>query len=111
MSRLSPEQLAWVNSRPPKVRKIALAYPATQCYRATDNRGHYTIYCYSEPRSKYGRVTVKLIHGQDSYLPGVMVFGVNPKTLIPCDCGKWNPPTIEDCKQRKLERSDGTDTN
>ena len=83
----------WLATRPPAVAAVARRFPPTTCYRSTENRGHYLIGSYEEP--KCGGVTVKLIHGADSFLPGIVVFGVDPETLISCDCGEWNWPTPE----------------
>ena len=111
MNTWTPEQLDWLATRPLRIQKVAKRYPGFQCYRANDNRGHYWIYSYEEPKSLRRPVTVKLIHGRDSYLPGVAVFGVSPRTLIPCRCGHWEPPTAEQQKHTELKLSNGRDTN
>jgi len=43
----------------------------------------------------YGRITAEIVHGRDSYFPGILVFGVNPADRIVCDCGNWRPPEKE----------------
>lgn len=40
-------------------------------------------------------MTLTLVHGSDSYLPGVATFGQPPEQLTPCGCGKWRQPTRE----------------
>lgn len=82
-----PKWEDWLASRPPKVRDVARRFPPDTCYRCTEDRGHYAIYSYEETGA--GPVTVKLIHGADSFLPFVRVFGVDPETLLKCGCGNW----------------------
>ena len=91
MSVYTAEQKEWINSRPLSVRIAIKKWPPTICYTAKDNKGHYILYSYEE--NEKGPITVKLIHGKDSYLPGVMVFGVDPRTLVPCGCDRWEQPT------------------
>jgi hypothetical protein len=40
-------------------------------------------------------ITASLVHGRNSHLPGVRVFGIELSELVVCDCGKWEPPTRE----------------
>lgn len=80
------ELQAWMASRPKRVQAAIKRYPPTNCYKAKDNPGHYELYSYEEPKNKRSPITVKIIHLWDSYLPNTVVFGVNPKTLIPCGC-------------------------
>jgi hypothetical protein len=47
----------------------------------------------TQNRMKHAPITCKLVHGKDSYSPGIMVFGVKLSTLVACNCGKWEPPT------------------
>lgn len=89
---------AWFAIRPPKVAAVMRAYPPLICYRSTENDGHYWIQSYGEPRDD-GPITLTLAHGQDSYLPGVGVFGVAPETLTPCNCGRWSWPTPEQAEE------------
>src|SRR5690349_2294252 len=89
---VTPELQKWIDSRPPAVREIATKYPPDRCYRSRENPGHYIIERYSEPQD--GRpITVTIVHGRDSYMPGVAAFGIDPHSLIPCTCGNWEPPT------------------
>jgi len=88
-------------------RELAERYPAVRnghvaCYRSTENpRHHYRIYSYNE------NLTVTLIHGDDSSLPGVNTFGQPAEQLIACDCGKWEWPTEENIA-RTRERTERT---
>lgn len=86
------EILAWIESLPPAVREVALRYPPG-CYRSVPTpshllSGHYMLRSYDEEKS--GAVTLKVVHGDDSFLPGVTVFGFDPADLIPCGCGDWS---------------------
>jgi hypothetical protein len=66
---LSVDPEEWIDSLPPKVAAVARQYPPTQCYRSTEHpRLHYAIRCYEEPEHR--PVTLKLMHGADSTLPG-----------------------------------------
>lgn len=79
---------AWLADRPPRVRAVAEQYTPNVCYLGPEGharRGHYLIYCYDEPDDG-GSVTVKVDHLDDSFLPGVRVFGVDPATLTVCGC-------------------------
>jgi len=89
----------WLKGRPAVIRAAATAYPPNVCYRAKSNAGHYVIMGYAEPVGD-GEVTVRLLHGKDSYGAGHQVFGVYVSDLVPCDCGKWDMASAED-----LERS------
>lgn len=86
----------FVERLPPRVAEAARTYPATTCYRSNENPGHYVIDSYNDPDAD-GVVTVRLTHGRDSYSAGVSVFGVQIGSLVKCDCGKWEPPTVEQC--------------
>jgi hypothetical protein len=89
---MTPKLKAWIKTLPKKVQKVANKYPGDTCYRK--DGGHYRIRSYDE--EKDGSVSLQLIHGRDSFLPGVIVFGINPSDLlIQCNCGKWEPPTEE----------------
>lgn len=77
----------WLADRPPIIQEMAREFPGYVCYKSKENRGHYRIYSYSEDG------TLTLMHGRDSFLPGVMTFGQSPYQLVTCDCGDWLPPT------------------
>lgn len=81
----------WLADRPQVIRDMAKRMPPNTCYRQRDGNpmGHYTLYSYSEDG------TVSLVHGADSFLPGVMVFGVREDACVRCDCGNWKPPSEE----------------
>lgn len=83
----------WAATLPPRVRDVAEQYPTWNCYRSTTNHGHYRIYSYAEPKDESVDVTLTLVHGRDSFLPGVAVYGQRPGNLAPCGCGLWLPPT------------------
>jgi hypothetical protein len=106
-ARLNPkyaEFLAWLETLPAIVREVALKYPAVNehaagehdnllCYRSNKNPlYHYTIRSYDDDKPR-GVVTVTLIHGSDSTLPGVATFGQDAAQLLPCGCGRWEWPT------------------
>jgi len=80
----------WLLTRPAKIRRVVLKYPP-DCYLNINNAGHYLLYSYDEELDN--SITVKLEHGRDSFLPGVIVFGIPLESLIPCSCGKWEKPT------------------
>lgn len=90
----------WLADRPPIIQEMAREFPGYICYKSKENRGHYRIYSYSEDG------TLTLMHGRDSYLPGVNTFGQSPYQLIACDCGNWLPPTAEQIAEtgRRIER-------
>lgn len=94
-----PEAKEWFESRPPQVQAAILETPP-DCYRSLDNPGHYRLYSYEEPVNSK-EITVKLIHGRDSFLPGVLVFGVDRNSLLRCGCGKWQGPTKEQVRLTK----------
>jgi hypothetical protein len=103
---------AWIASRPARVQAVIRAYPAIDedgepvCYRMTTNAtAHMTIRSYDEPKDDMP-VTLTIIHGRDSSLPGVATFGQPPEVLVPCGCGKWRWPTPEQlaATRRKIER-------
>lgn len=83
----------WCAARPPRVAELARRFPPWNCYRSKENpRMHYTIYSIGEPKEPDGPMTLTLVHGADSTLPGVSTFG-HPEQLIVCNCGHWQPPT------------------
>lgn len=106
------DEQAWLDSLPPAVRVVAQKYPPADpvtakihCWRSSQNPlFHYVIKSFSEPDAA-GLVTVTLVHGHDSTLPGVATFGQDPAQLTLCDCGKWQPPTDLD-KQRTKAKLD-----
>ncbi len=82
---MNNELQKWIESRPPAVREVARKLAIHSCFKSTQNKGHYKLYAIDETDP----VTVKIIHGSDSFLPGYEIFNVNPDTLEPCNCGEW----------------------
>lgn len=81
-------------------------YPKDTCYRNRgDARHHFRIHSYDvghrhacdEPGCTHTAdptvVTVTLIHGSDSSLPGVAASGFDPRVLVACGCGLWKMPS------------------
>ena len=91
----------WVASRPANVRKVAERFDPSRCYRSKNDTGHYGLCSFEE--NEDGTVTLKIVHGGDSYFPGTIVFGVNPDSLVLCDCGKWKPATQEDLGKTRIK--------
>jgi hypothetical protein len=91
----------WLEGRPPIIQKMAKLCPPN-CYRG-ERRGHYRLYSYNE------NGTVTLLHGKDSFLPGIVVFGVDPATLVACGCGKWDEATEAQAEAtaRRIDRERG----
>jgi hypothetical protein len=91
----------WVASRPENVRVWAEKLPPC-CYRhAGQPSGHYWLYSFDVGQDD--TVTVKLVHGSDSFMPGFAVFGVDPADLIPCNCSGWlegTPMQAEDSTKK-----------
>lgn len=85
----------WRDSLPELPRAIATVWHPYDCYRSTENRGHYTIASYSD------NGTVRINHGRDSHLPGVSAFGIDPNTLTVCGCKQWEAPTPEQIAQTR----------
>lgn len=78
----------WIEARPPAVREVCKRLPPRACLRRRDTKAHhYRILSYGEHPD--GSVTLKLLHGSDSILPGLAVFGVDPAELEVCGCGSW----------------------
>lgn len=109
---LRTDQQVLVEEPPPEVTErlafIERLYPKDQCYRNRgDARHHFKIHSYevgqthscSEPGCTHETdptvVTVTLIHGSDSSLPGVAAMGFDPKILMACGCSKWEFPSDE----------------
>lgn len=97
---IDPAELEeWLAKLPPRVAEVARKYPPTTCYRSTKHAGwHYRIHSYEEPvlpTNPDAPITLKLVHGRDSTLPGICAFGMEYDHLVKCDCGKWEPPTLE----------------
>ena len=91
----------WLAELPPDVRELATRCPTwVPCYRMTDNPGRYEIISYAESLTGL-RPTLTVAHGRDSYAPGCAVFGVPPEDMIPCGCGKWELPTIDQINEAR----------
>lgn len=74
----------WISERPKRVQAVIRRFPPTTCYRSRDGRGHYSIYAYDEEKS--GKITLRVNHMPDSFLPAVRVFGVKQKDMRKCGC-------------------------
>lgn len=82
-------------SLPPPIRAVASAMPAWRCYRAKHNVAcHYIIQGY-EIDAETGYVRLRLLHGVDSLVPGMVIHSGIPSSLVYCDCGKWEPPPVK----------------
>lgn len=80
----------YILTLPEAVQEVAFRVPPDSCYRG-EGKAHYRIHAYDEPAEGPIKVTLRVIHGADSSLPGMTVFGKDPDSLIPCGCGKWEP--------------------
>jgi len=87
--KFTDEQLAWIASRPKKVQAVISKCPPNTCYRGADGNGHYALYSYEENKS--GKVSMKVVHGKDSFMAGFTVVGMSPDDIVKCGCGKWEP--------------------
>lgn len=92
---------AWLAAMPPHVALIVRAMPPCDankvpvCYRGKDNPlQHYVIVAYTEHGD--ADVMLKVIHGADSTLPGLGVFGVEPDSLVHCGCGRYQPASDDE---------------
>src|SRR5258706_9232978 len=56
--KATPEVLAWIESRPPKVRAV-IEKLGVSCVRGADGRGHYSITAFTEAEDT-GEVTLKV---------------------------------------------------
>lgn len=74
----------WVASKPLTVQEVIKTHPPQTCYRGISN-GHYRLYAYDEEDDD--TITLRATHLDDSFLPGVTVFGLDPKDLKICGCG------------------------
>lgn len=80
-------------------RAVARRYPPWRCYRSMENpHYHYAIASYDHDQET-GGITLLLVHGSDSTLPGVKTFGQAWSQLLPCNCGKWEMPTPEQIQE------------
>jgi hypothetical protein len=83
---------------PPEVQAVVLSHPPNTCYRERVRKhGHYWIQSYVESVKRAdgspGPVGIDVIHGSDSFLPGLSVRAMAPADLYACDCGKWRSAT------------------
>lgn len=78
----------WLEGRGPVIAEMARRLRPDKCVRMTTNEGHYVIVAYGEKNR-----TLQLAHGRDSYLPGVVAFGIPETEVVTCACGKWERPT------------------
>jgi len=84
---MTDEQRATLRER---LRETQEKYPDT-CYRMEGNDGHYRISGLTGDAD--GNITAEVVHGRDSYFPGLLVFGIHLTELVPCNCGKLERPT------------------
>lgn len=76
----------WFENQSPQVRKAVKKCPPEPCYKIKGLEGHYKIRSYvDEP----GGICVVLVHGRDSTMPGMGVFGIKIEELKKCGCGAW----------------------
>jgi len=104
-SVLSNEELiaefrAWVadplQQSEPRIVEITQRYTPLVCYRGVQNTlQHYALHAYEVPKDPSKPVTFVLLHGADSMLPGVSVFGVSPEEIVVCACSKWRHATAQ----------------
>lgn len=80
----------WLQERPDVVASLARKFPPYQCL-IMKGRGHYIPISYQEGMDD--KVTMTLAHGDDSFLPGVSVFGIPESDVKICGCGEWEFPT------------------
>jgi hypothetical protein len=87
----------WCAECPPEMQATARKWHPFTCYRDAENPNtHYVIASYGlMPPGDRKAVLVTVLHGADSTLPGVSVFGVQVEHLKPCGCTKWDMPTEE----------------
>jgi hypothetical protein len=76
------------------------SHPPTTCYRERERKtGHYWIRAYVESIKRSdgspGPVRIALVHGSDSFLPGMSVQPTDPIELVACGCGEWRDATAD----------------
>lgn len=82
-----PDWSAWLDSRPPEIRRMAEKWPPNRLYRMGDTGHRVTIVSYGED----GTVRV-FVSGKYNFVTFEReVFGVDPATLTECDL----PPSDE----------------
>jgi hypothetical protein len=94
----------WVSECPPEMQATARKWHPFTCYRDVGNpHTHYVISSYGLMPAEADRKTVRvtLLHGADSTLPGVSVFGVEVEHLVACNCTEWEMPTEEQCEHMR----------
>lgn len=99
---LSQELKDWIESRPLRIKEVAqkLITSDNSCLRSTKYKNnHYRLYSIGETKKIPFKIVVSLVHGNDSFLPGFRVFGVDPEDLIVCNCGKWSLSKLEETKR------------
>jgi hypothetical protein len=87
----------------PKMKRVALRYPATQCYRHANNPFWHVWIASYYMLNEEGPVFVVLMHGRDSTTPGSRVYHQDATLLLPCSCGKWQWPTERQLAERRAE--------
>lgn len=77
----------WLATRPPNIQAAARQTPLHNCYRdrARAAQSHYMLTGYKDtPGVPTEPVTGIVVHGADSYLPGVSVNGFDLSELVLC---------------------------
>lgn len=84
----------WLANLPADVAELARRWPMVQesgellCYRSRRNGdAHYTIHAYT--LDDLDRPYCTVVHGADSFLPGIGAFGMPLAELGRCGCGRW----------------------
>ena len=88
----------WVQTLPKEIEKIVREKPPTICYRSIENKGHFWL---EGITIKDNVVSYMVLHGNDSFLPGFSVPYVNPESLMPCGCGEWQRPSLDQIEAAK----------
>jgi hypothetical protein len=84
---ISPEQRAWLDSRPPVIKAMTDRWPPNLLYRLKTTDQRVTLYSYSEG----GTVTVDVTGDFNLHIMDVQVFGIDPNDLEECDLPGGEP--------------------
>lgn len=95
----------WLLDKPEAVEELARRCPPDTCYRDRSRVGHFKVESYAFDDDT-GEASLRLIHGADSFSPGVIVDGAQAEYVVPCGCEKWEPPSEEQAAAAiQLERA------